>query len=158
MFSKPIRSTQDFLLSDYFSDGVRITFGVLLPSVILAQFGLLKYGMTLSLGALCVSVVDFPGPLLHRRNAMAVTVVLVGLTSLIIGLINSNVVLTAVLLVISCVIFSMLSVYGAREAAIGTAVLLVLVLSIDDVRSADQVAIHAALVFAGGLWYALLIF
>jgi uncharacterized membrane protein (TIGR01666 family) len=156
MFSKPIRSTQDFLLSDYFSDGVRITFGVLLPSVILAQFGLLKYGMTLSLGALCVSVVDFPGPLLHRRNAMAVTVVLVGLTSLIIGLINSNVVLTAVLLVISCVIFSMLSVYGAREAAIGTAVLLVLVLSIDDVRSADQVAIHAALVFAGGLWYALL--
>lgn len=156
MFTKPIRSTQDFLLSNYFSDGVRITFGVLMPSVILAQFGLLTYGMTLSLGALCVSVVDFPGPLLHRRNAMAVTVVLVGLTSLIIGLTNANVVLTAVLLVISCVVFSMLSVYGAREAAIGTAALLVLVLSIDDVRSSGQVAIHAGLVFAGGLWYTML--
>jgi uncharacterized membrane protein (TIGR01666 family) len=156
MFDKPIRSTQDFLLSNYFSDGVRITFGVLLPSVILAQFGLLKYGMTLSLGALCVSVVDFPGPLLHRRNAMVVTVLLVAITSLIIGLTNTNVILTAALLAISCVIFSMLSVYGNREAAIGTASLLVLVLSIDDVRPADQVIIHAGLVFVGGLWYTIL--
>jgi uncharacterized membrane protein (TIGR01666 family) len=156
MITKSIRSTQDFLLSNYFSDGIRITLGVLLPSLILAQFGMLTYGMTLSLGALCVSVVDFPGPLLHRRNAMMVTVVLITLTSILVGLININALLTAILLVVFCIVFSMFSVYGTREAAIGTATLLVLVLSIDDVRPAGMVMIHAGLVFTGGLWYTIL--
>ena len=156
MINKSIRTTQDFLLSNYFSDGIRITLGVLLPSLIMAQFGMLAYGMTLSLGALCVSVVDFPGPLLHRRNAMLVTVALITLTSILVGLINVNAILTAILLVIFCIVFSMFSVYGSREAAIGTATLLVLVLSIDDVRPAGMVMIHAGLVFAGGLWYTIL--
>ncbi|MDB5019493.1 MAG: hypothetical protein JWQ28_620 [Pedobacter sp.] len=156
MLNRSIRDTQDFLLSNYFSDGIRITLGVLLPSVILAQFGLLQYGMTISLGALCVSVVDFPGPLLHRRNAMSITVILMTLTSLIVGLVNANNALTALLLVVFCIIFSMFAVYGAREASIGTASLLVLVLSIDDVRPADQVILHAGMVLAGGVWYTLL--
>jgi uncharacterized membrane protein (TIGR01666 family) len=156
MLNRSIRTTQDFLLSNYFSDGIRITLGVLLPSLILAQFGLLVYGLTLSLGALCVSVVDFPGPLLHRRNAMAVTVILVTLTSIIIGLVNANNILTALLLVLFCIVFSMLNVYGAREGAIGTATLLVLVLSIDDVRPASQVLLHGGLIFAGSLWYTVL--
>ncbi len=68
MFNQPIRNIQDFLLSTYFADGLRITIGVLCPSLILAQFGMLQYGMTLSLGALCISVVDSPGPNVHRRN------------------------------------------------------------------------------------------
>jgi uncharacterized membrane protein (TIGR01666 family) len=156
MINKSIRDTQDFLLSNYFADGIRITLGVVLPSLILAQFGLLKYGMTVSLGALCVSVVDFPGPLLHRRNAMTVTVILITLTSVIVGLVNANNALTAFLLVVFCVIFSMFSVYGNREASIGTAALLVIVLSIDDIRPANQVILHAAMIFAGGLWYTML--
>jgi uncharacterized membrane protein (TIGR01666 family) len=156
MLNKPIRDTHDFLLSNYFADGLRITLGVLLPSLILAQFGLLKFGMTLSLGALCVSVVDFPGPLTHRRNAMLVTLAFVSIMSLLIGLINVNNYLTGIFLVVFCILFSMLSVYGPREGSIGTATLLVLVLSIDDVRPADQVLLHAGLVFAGGLWYTVL--
>jgi uncharacterized membrane protein (TIGR01666 family) len=156
MFNKSIRDTQDFLLSNYFSDGIRITLGVILPSLILAQFGLLKFGLTVSLGALCVSVVDFPGPLLHRRNAMAVTVLLITLASIIVGLVNANNTLTAVLLIIFCVIFSMFAVYGTREASIGTAALLVVVLSIDDIRPADQVIMHGGMIFAGGVWYTML--
>lgn len=156
MLNKTIRNTQDFLLSNYFSDGIRITLGVVLPSLILAQFGLLKYGITLSLGALCVSVVDSPGPLIHRRNAMIVTVVLLTITSVIVGLVNTNNILTAFLLTIFCVIYSMFAVYGNREASIGTAALLIVVLSIDDIRPAGQVIIHAGMVMAGGIWYTIL--
>lgn len=158
MLNKPIRSTQDFLLSTYFADGLRITVGVLLPSLILAQFGLLKYGMTLSLGALCVSVVDTPGPIVHRRNAMLITTALITVISLIIGLINRNYYVTGVILTLFCFIFTMLSVYGMRAGAVGTACLLIFVLSIDDVRPWNEVAIHSLLVLIGSLWYSALSF
>jgi uncharacterized membrane protein (TIGR01666 family) len=132
--------------------------GVLLPSLILAQFGLLKYGMTLSLGALCVSVVDTPGPIVHRRNAMLITTALITVISLIIGLINRNYYVTGVILTLFCFIFTMLSVYGMRAGAVGTACLLIFVLSIDDVRPWNEVAIHSLLVLIGSLWYSALSF
>lgn len=156
MFNRPIRNIHDFLLSTYFADGLRITFGVLLPSLILAQFGLLKYGMTLSLGALCVSVVDTPGPIVHRRNAMLVTTVLITVLSVIVGLTNKNQYFIAVLLVGCSFLFSMFFLYGTRAALVGTASLLIMVLSIDDVRPWKDVLIYSALVFSGSLWYTVL--
>lgn len=150
---QPIRNIQDFLLSTYFADGLRITIGVLLPSLILAQFGLLKYGMTLSLGALCVSVVDTPGPMVHRRNAMLVTTVLIFVFSILTGLTNKNHYFIGFLLVASSFVFSMFYIYGVRAAAVGTATLLIIVLSIDDVRPWQEVLMHALMVLAGSLWY-----
>ncbi|MFP5081617.1 FUSC family membrane protein [Pedobacter sp. JCM 36344] len=153
MLNRPIRSIQDFLLSTYVADGLRITFGVLCPSLILAQFGLLKLGMTLSLGALCASVADSPGPIVHRRNAMLVTTGLITIISLVVGLSNNNVYFTASLLVIFSFVFSMFFVYGLRAASIGTSALLIMVLSIDDFRPWNEVLIYATLIFAGSLWY-----
>lgn len=156
MFNRPIRSIQDFLLSTYFADGLRITIGVLCPSLILAQFGLLQYGMTLSLGALCVSVVDTPGPIIHRRNAMLVTTGLITIISIVVGLTNSNVYFIGTLLFICSFAFSMLFLYGLRSAAIGTAALLVMVLSVDDIRPWKEVLVFALLIFVGSIWYTLL--
>jgi uncharacterized membrane protein (TIGR01666 family) len=156
MLNKPIRNIQDFLLSTYFADGLRITIGVLLPSLILAQFGYLEFGMTLSLGALCVSVVDTPGPIVHRRNAMMVTSLVIFITSIIIGLTNRNVYVTASFLIIFSFAFSLFLLYGNRAASIGTAALLVLVLSIDDVRPWKEVIFHAFLILFGSIWYTLL--
>lgn len=150
---QPIRNIQDFLLSTYFADGLRITIGVLLPSLILAQFGMLKYGMTLSLGALCVSVVDSPGPMVHRRNAMLVTTVLIFVFSILTGLTNKNHYFIGFLLVVSSFVFSMFYIYGIRAASVGTAVLLIIVLSIDDIRPWQDVIKHALMVLAGSIWY-----
>lgn len=156
MFNRPVRSIHDFLLSTYFADGLRITLGVLCPSLILAQFGLLQYGMTLSLGALCVSVVDSPGPIVHRRNAMLITTVLITLIFIVVGLTNSSVYFTAILIVFFSFIFSMFFLYGARAASIGTAVLLIMVLSIDDIRPWREVLFSSALILSGSIWYTLL--
>lgn len=153
MFNRPVRSIHDFLLSTYFADGLRITLGVLCPSLILAQFGLLQYGMTLSLGALCASVVDSPGPIVHRRNAMLITTALITLTFIIVGLTNSNIYFTGLLIVVFSFIFSMFFLYGTRAASIGTAVLLIMVLSIDDIRPWQEVLFSSALIFVGSLWY-----
>lgn len=156
MIQRPVRTIQDFLLSTYFADGLRITFGVLLPSLILAQFGMLKYGMSLSLGALCISIVDTPGPIVHRRNAMLVTTGLITIFSVLVGLTNRNPYFIGTLLVASSFIFSMFFLYGNRAAAIGTSVLLIMVLSIDDVRPWKDVLIYAMLILAGSVWYTLL--
>jgi uncharacterized membrane protein (TIGR01666 family) len=156
MIHRPVRSIQDFLLSTYFADGLRITFGVLLPSLILAQFGMLKYGMSLSLGALCVSVVDTPGPIVHCRNAMLITTALITILAILVGLTNRNAYFTGILLVVCSFIFSMFFLYGNRAAAIGTAVLLIMVLSIDDVRPWQDVLIYSALIFSGSVWYTIL--
>lgn len=156
MFNRPIRSIQDFLLSTYFADGLRITFGVLCPSLILAQFGMLQYGMTLSLGALCASIVDTPGPIVHRRNAMLVTTAAITVISIVVGLTNSNVYFIGTLLFVSSFVFSMFFLYGLRAAAIGTAALLVMVLSIDDIRPWKEVLVFALLIFTGSVWYTLL--
>lgn len=156
MFNRPIRSIHDFLLSTYFADGLRITLGVLCPSLILAQFGLLQYGMTLSLGALCVSVVDTPGPIVHRRNAMLITTALITIIFIVVGLTNSNVYFTAVMIVFFSFIFSMFFLYGTRAASIGTAALLIMVLSIDDLRPWKEVLFSSALLLAGSIWYTLL--
>lgn len=150
---QPIRNIQDFLLSTYFADGLRITMGVLLPSLILAQFGMLKYGMTLSLGALCVSIVDSPGPMVHRRNAMLVTTVLIFVFSILTGLTNKSNYFVAFLLAVSSFVFSMFYIYGIRAASVGTAVLLIIVLSIDDLRPWQEVIQHAFMVLTGSLWY-----
>lgn len=156
MFHRPIRSIQDFLLSTYFADGLRITVGVLLPSLILAQFDMLKFGISLSLGALCVSVVDTPGPIVHRRNAMLVTTALITLICIIVGLTNRNPYFIGGLLIISSFIFSMFFLYGNRAASIGTAALLIMVLSIDDVRPWKDVLFYALMVFGGSIWYTFL--
>lgn len=156
MFNRPVRSIQDFLLSTYFADGLRITFGVLCPSLILAQFGMLQYGMTLSLGSLCASIVDTPGPIVHRRNAMLITTGLIALMSILVGLTNANVYFIGTLLFILSFVFSMFFVYGLRSAAIGTAALLVMVLSIDDVRPWKEVLVYSLLIFTGSIWYTLL--
>jgi uncharacterized membrane protein (TIGR01666 family) len=153
MFTRPIRSIQDFLLSTYFADGLRITVGVLLPSLILAQYDLLRFGMTLSLGALCVSVVDTPGPIVHRRNAMLVTTALITLISIIVGLTNKSPYFVGGLLIICSFIFSMFFLYGNRAASIGTAALLIMVLSIDDVRPWQDVLWYSLMVFGGSIWY-----
>ena len=153
MLTRPIRSIQDFLLSTYVADGLRITFGVLCPSLILAQFGLLKFGMTLSLGALCASVVDSPGPIVHRRNAMLITTGLITVISLVVGLSNSNVYFIGALLVLCSFVFSMFFVYGLRAASVGTSSLLIMVLSIDDFRPWNEVLIYSGLIFGGSLWY-----
>lgn len=156
MFNRPIRSIHDFLLSTYFADGLRITLGVLCPSLILAQFGLLQYGMTLSLGALCVSVVDTPGPIVHRRNAMLITTALITIIFIVVGLTNSSVYFTAALIVFFSFIFSMFFLYGTRAASIGTAALLIMVLSIDDIRPWKEVLFSSALILLGSIWYTLL--
>ncbi len=151
------REIKSFIFSQYFSDGLRITIGVLLPSLLFYNLDMLSIGLTISLGALCVSIADNPGPVVHKRNGMLFCNLFVSLTAILTGLINWSPILIGFEIVILCFFYSMFSVYGNRASSIGTAALIIMILTIDeDVIANSGVWRHALYILSGGLWYTFL--
>lgn len=147
---------KQFLFSQYFSDGFRITIGVLLPSLICYHYGYTQMGIALSLGALCVSIPDNPGPIDHRRNAMLVTLGLSVIVAIVTGILTHYTYALAVFIFISCFLFSMLNVFGVRAASVGVSTLIILILGIDTKLTYLETLEYAGFIFAGGVWYFLL--
>jgi len=154
---KQSREIKTFFFSQYFSDGLKITFGVLLPSLIFYQLNLLSIGLTISLGAVCTSIADNQGPINHKRNGMLFCTIFVFSTAILTGLINKYPVLIGIEILLLSFFFSMFSVYGNRASSIGTAALLIMILTIDeDVIKATGVWVHSLYILTGGIWYMLL--
>ena len=143
-----------FLSSQYFSDGLRITLSIIVPSLLLAQFGQLATGMAISIGALSVSLSDAPGPIQHRRNGMAATVLIGSAVALVTGFARMNVITIGLVIGSFGFFFSMFSVYNNRATSVGTAALLILVLMLDRPLDASGVMLESGLILAGGTWYA----
>ena len=150
------REIKNFIFSQYFSDGLLITFGVLLPSLIFYHFNQIEIGITISLGALAVSIADNSGPVIHKRNGMLICNLFVFLTAILTGLINQSPILLGIEILVLCFFFSMFSVYGTRASSIGTAALLIMIISIDQKLTLIGSFQHAIYVLSGGLWYMIL--
>ncbi len=145
-----------FLFSQYLADGVRITLEIILPAVICSQFGRLDVGITISLGALCVSISDAPGPVKHKRNGMLYCNIFIFIMALLTGFFNNNILLLGLLIIFSSFFFTMFSIYGNRAASIGTATLLVMILRMTHAANIASTVIDSVLILAGGIWYMLL--
>ncbi|WP_461452151.1 FUSC family protein [Mucilaginibacter sp.] len=147
------KDIKSFFYSQYFSDGLRITIGVLLPALVLTQFGKLGFGIDMSLGALCVSIVDTPGPIIHKRNAMAISNLCIFSVAVITGFARLNIYTLGLEVTLFSFLFSMLAVYGNRAAFVGTGALLVMILMMDQATKPDQVITVSAVTLLGGIWY-----
>ncbi len=148
-----IKEYRRFIYSHYLADGVRITAGVLLPSLILGYYGHLQLGIFISLGALCVSITDNPGPIHHRRNGLLICSAMIFGVALMVGFAMPVKWLFMILLPVLCFFFSMIGVYGARATAIGIAALLVMVMMTHESMTGWQVVYFALYILGGGLWY-----
>ena len=144
---------RNFLFSQHLADGIRITLEIVLPAVICAQFGKLETGITISLGALCVSISDAPGPVKHKRNGMLYCNIFIFFMALLTGLVNTNIFLLGILIALSSFFFTMFSVYGNRAASIGTAALLVMILRMTSITPPLNAVYDSALILGGGVWY-----
>jgi uncharacterized membrane protein (TIGR01666 family) len=153
MIVDDLKAYKKFTTSYYVNEGFRITAAVMIPVLLSSYLGHLAMGITFVLGALCVSSVDTPGPMHHRRNAMRITILLIFLGAIIVGFTVRAPWLLAIELVLSAFTFSMIGVYGLRASSIGAASLLLLVLNIDDNYTTKEIFINAGLVGAGGIWY-----
>ncbi len=149
------RHIRYFLFSQYLADGIRITLEIILPTIICAYFGRIDLGITISLGALCVSISDAPGPVVQKRNGMLYCNIFLFLMALLTGIANDNNILLALLILFSAFFFSMFTMFGSRAASVGTAALLVMILRMTKVMPLLQVINDSALILCGGIWYML---
>ncbi|WP_214070321.1 FUSC family membrane protein [Mucilaginibacter sp. dw_454] len=147
------KEIKTFFFSQYFSDGLRITLGVLLPSLICTQFGQFDLGITLSLGALCICVIDSPGPAIHKRNGMLTGNLCLFIVAVTTGFARLNVVTLGLEVTAFSFLFSMFTVYGNRAASVGTAALLVMIFMMDKQIVPNEIISYSATILAGGVWY-----
>jgi uncharacterized membrane protein (TIGR01666 family) len=147
------REIQYFFYSQAFADGFRTTISILLPALILYYFKLLNAGLSISLGALCVSLADAPGPIIHKRNGMLFAAVFVFIITLLTSLASSNVYTMGTLILFSTFFFSMFNVYGVRASAVGSGALLAMILTMDKIVPKPQILSESVLILLGAIWY-----
>lgn len=147
---------RSFINSHYLSEGIRITVGLTLPAIIGTYLNHENIGITFSLGASCVIMVDNAGPVVHRKNAMLVCNVVIFISSLLTGLVVGATWATGLLITGFCFGFSMIGVYGTRAGSIGLAALFVMVLNLTLKAEGLAIVWNAVYILCGGLWYMLL--
>ena len=151
------RDLSYFFFSQQFSDGLRTTLAIMLPAVLGAQWGQFAAGISASVGALCVSIPDTPGPAQHRRNGLLAALAAIGLATTVTGLAASHVLALGAVIVALSFGLTMLLVWGARAGNVGTAALLMMALTLAHPPATPaDVLPHTALVLLGGAWYLLL--
>ena len=64
-----------YATSQYINSAVRIALAIVIPSIILAHFGLLREFFLFPMGTSFVGLTDQPGPFIRRRNTLLLTIV-----------------------------------------------------------------------------------
>ena len=154
--NKQLGYIRRFLYGQHFADGLRMAVLIIIPALIASYFGYFDIGLTMSIGALCVSITDTPGPARHKRNAMLLCSAFILVISVLTGFLRMNVYVMGAALTVFAFFFAMFTMYGARAGMLGTAVLLLMVLQIDKELSPVQILENSLFLTAGALWYSLL--
>ncbi|WP_153796578.1 FUSC family protein [Foetidibacter luteolus] len=147
---------QRFITSQYFFHGFRITAGVIIPAFALYYYDLLLVMMALPMGALCVSLTDNPGPLHHRRNSLAASLVINIIVVLITGLVYHQPILIIACIVLFGMFFSLIGVYGNRVSSIGLIALIVFTFNSDGHLETINLWQTILWFAVGGIWYIIL--
>lgn len=149
------KSYQSFINGRYVSEGIRMTAGILAPALVLSNYNLLGAGLVMSVGALCVSATDNPGPVRHRVNGMLLCIFVISVVVVIVSYAVFSTLLLALIISLFGFFFSMLTVYGVRTSSIGLAALLIMILNLQTTKYGIEIWINALYIFCGGSWYML---
>jgi uncharacterized membrane protein (TIGR01666 family) len=144
-----------FISSQYLYAGLRITAGVIIPAIVLYQYGLLTAMIGIPLGALFVSLTDNPGPIAHRRNAMLIAIALNAAVVIITAYSRVSAFMIGVEIIVFGIFFSLIGIYGNRATSIGLIALIVFILNIDSSLHQEPLQ-RGWQIAAGGVWYALM--
>ncbi|MDB5207719.1 MAG: hypothetical protein JWR72_2794 [Flavisolibacter sp.] len=148
-----LREAPYFFYSQAFADGLRATVAIVLPALIGSYVNHFETGLTISLGAMVVSLTDAPGPLKHKKNGMLAAAGFAFVIAVLTALAQVTVYTMAIEIVVVTFLFSMFTVYGARASAVGNAAILVMILTMVKIVPRDEILLHGLLIFAGGIFY-----
>ncbi|CAN5328940.1 FUSC family membrane protein [soil metagenome] len=148
-----LREVKKFATSHYWNTGLRITAGVMLPTIVLEHFDWLAVGMPFLWGALFVSITDSPGPINHRRNGLLAGVAFNTFTVFITASLHEYQAILIGEIVLLTFFYSLFGIFGNRAGAIGVLTLIVMLLNLVP-HSAHTSALNDSLmIMGGGLWY-----
>ncbi|GAC1408218.1 MAG: FUSC family membrane protein [Burkholderiaceae bacterium] len=146
-------SYRTFLYSHYFYRGLRAGTGVIGLTLLAYAATDLPTAMTVSIGALCTSLMDLPSPLRHKFNEMLACSLLCALITLIISFCAPmRWLLYSAVLVISF-LASMTVAYGKKTMPLQFAALFMMTLSIRPGLTAAEAVLRTVWVLCGGLGY-----
>ncbi|HEY1872311.1 MAG TPA: FUSC family membrane protein, partial [Chitinophagaceae bacterium] len=145
-----------FFYSQAFADGFRTSFAILFPALCGQYFNFFSEGLTISLGCLCVSLTDAPGPVVHKKNGMLFSTAFSFLIAIITGFARLNVYTLGLEIIVASFFFSMFNVYGNRAASVGSSGILMMILTMDVSLTPAQILPHSLLILVGGVFYTLL--
>lgn len=144
-----------FFFGQHLADGIRVTLAIITPALVFALAGDFETGILFSLGALCISISDAPGPVKHKRNGMFYCLIFVTLMALLTGLFNHNNWALGMLIAVATFFFSMFNIYGSRAASVGSAALLIMILRMSHLLPVNDVLTVTLYIAAGSVWYIL---
>jgi len=142
-----------FLTSQYIYSGARIALAIVIPSIILAQFGLLKEYFLFPLGTSFVGLTDQQGPFIRRRNTLILSIFSFFLIALFASLVKEFPIAVYLEILIFGFFFSMIGVYGLRLATFGSIALVVLSIFIDGHLTGEDVLKSSFIFFLGCVWF-----
>ncbi len=142
-----------FLTSQYIYSGARIALAIVIPSIILAQFGLLKEYFLFPLGTSFVGLTDQQGPYIRRRNTLILSIFSFFFIALFASLVKDFPIAVYLEIIICGFFFSMIGVYGLRLATFGSLALVVLSIFIDGHLTGDDIFKSSFIFFLGCLWF-----
>jgi len=142
-----------FLTSQYIYSGARIALAIVIPSIILAQFGLLKEFFLFPLGTSFIGLTDQQGPYIRRRNTLILSIFTFFFIALFASLVKEFPVAVYLEIIIFGFFFSMIGVYGVRLATFGSIALVVLSIFIDGHLTGENILTSSLIFFLGCLWF-----
>ena len=145
-----------FTTSQYIYSAIRISLAIVVPSIILAYFGLLKEYFLFPLATSFVGLTDQPGPFIRRRNALILAVISFFFVALVASFLKSFPVLIYLEIIFFGMFFSMIGIYGQRLAAVGSLSLVVLGIFIDGHLSGENLFQSLLTFLAGAILYLLI--
>jgi|TARA_R110000737_G_scaffold182215_1_gene205613 uncharacterized membrane protein (TIGR01666 family) len=159
MFRTQLKNLELFLRGSNFYKGIRLTFAVVTPLVILYALGYTQFAPGIIAGAFLNAPGDIPGSLKRKVNAILISIALTMVITTIILFLKPYFVILLVAIAVISFIVSLISVYGFRASLVSFSGLLAMVLAFAmQKETAEAIFTHVALMCVGGFWYLLVSF
>ncbi|WP_163514736.1 FUSC family protein [Gelidibacter japonicus] len=152
-----LTSIEIFLKGSDFYRGIRLTFAVITPLVVLNFLGYFEYAPAIAMGAFLNAPGDIPGSLKRKVNAILISTALTMLITATILFCKPYLLLVIVALAVFSFFVSFISVYGFRGSMFSFSGLLAMVLAFAvEKETPVDILSHVLLIGCGGLWYLLI--
>jgi uncharacterized membrane protein YccC len=149
---KTLAKLKDAVYSEYFVDALRATLTVILPAIVFFTLGWRGPAIGTALGALLISLCDEPGDIPEKANSLTIgSIVLAAVTLVTSAALSSHVVL-AMLILVCCLGFSYVSIYGSRASNTGSLALVMMIFTVGLHPEGPSFSLY---IFLGGMWYVL---